>query len=128
MPRDIIELEKTLRRYLESIVLTLRPNTVAGYRCRIGLFIGYLRREHPEISCFSQLKRPHVEAWLRCLARSALRRSGRRNKILTVRAFVERIQAGTGRKRQRRLFSLPEIYLLQIDICRGLFPKRPTEL
>ena len=93
MPRDIIELEKTLRRYLESIGLTLRPNTVAGYRCRIGLFIGYLRREHPEISCFSQLKRPHVEAWLRCLARSALRRSGRRNKILTVRAFLERIQA-----------------------------------
>ena len=87
-----MKLEKTLRRYLETVALTLRSNTVGGYRCQIGLFIRYLRKKHPEISSFSQLQRPHIEAWLRCLARSALRQSARREKILKIRAFLGRIQ------------------------------------
>jgi site-specific recombinase XerD len=87
------EPEDTLRRYLEMVAATLRPSTVAGYRSQIGIFIQHLKTHHPELSTFSELERSDLQAWLRHLGRSGLRPSSRRDKIVKVRAFLERIES-----------------------------------
>lgn len=104
------QLQEALGRYLETTALTLRPNTVAGYRSEISHFIRHLRKEHPKILSFSELERSHVETWLRRLAQSGLRRSTKRGKIMKVRAFLERMQAWTWKEAPKDLpFSSEDI-------------------
>ncbi len=93
MAKKGFRLEETLGRYLETIATTLRPGTVAGYHYQIGMFIRYLKKHHRSISSFSELERHDLQAWLRHLGRGGLRPSGRRDKIIKVRAFLERIEA-----------------------------------
>ncbi len=87
------ELERTLDRFLRTITLTLRPNTVVEYRYVIALFIRFLRREHPSVSSFWNLKRQHIEAWLRHLGERELKRSTKRRSVVEVRSFLEKIRS-----------------------------------
>lgn len=86
------QLRKTQRRYLETIALTLRPNTVTDSRSATNGFLGYLEEKHPEITSFSQLERRHIEGWRRHLAARPLRPSTRRNRIIKVRSFLDALQ------------------------------------
>lgn len=86
------EFRETQRRYLDTIAVTFRPNTVIDARSAINGFIDYLEKEHPQLRSFCELERVHIEGWLRYLAKRKLRRNTRRNRILKVRSFLERIQ------------------------------------
>jgi site-specific recombinase XerD len=85
-------LEETRQKYLETIALFLRPCTVTNARTVLGNFIRYLTAHHPRVSSFSELKREHIEGWLRDLARRPLRRSTRRNMVIKLRVFLESIR------------------------------------
>ncbi len=87
------ELQETQRRYLETIVLSLRPNTVINSRSVTTGFIRYLNAKHPQVSSFSQLDRSYIEDWLRYLGSQPLRRNTRRNNIIKLRVFLETIRA-----------------------------------
>lgn len=87
------QLRETQRRYLETIALSFRPNTVINSRAATNAFIRYLGSEHPQLSSFSQLHRSHIEGWLRHLANRQLKRSTRRNFVIKARVFLETIQA-----------------------------------
>ena len=82
----------TQKRYLEMIALTLRPDTVIGARTVSGGFVRYLEEEQPEISCFSQLTRRHIDAWLLHLGRKRLKPITRRSHITKLRQFLETLR------------------------------------
>lgn len=91
---------ETYERYLETIALTRRPNTVARYRSRIADFIRHLKATHRHLRSFAQLKRRHIEGWLRYEAsrkvpttNSLLRRATRRHNVIGVRHFLEELSA-----------------------------------
>jgi len=87
------QLRETQRRYLETIALSFRPNTVINSRAATNALIRYLRSDHPQLSSFCELDRSHIEGWLRHLANRQLQRSTRRNLVIKVRVFLETIQA-----------------------------------
>lgn len=63
-----IRLPETVCRYLEIISVARRPNTVRVIGISIKNLVCFLKAHHPEVSSFSNLKRAHVENWLRQLA------------------------------------------------------------
>ncbi len=96
------QLEEVLRRYLETIALTLRPRSVARYRYLLWGFLRFLEANHAEVKSFSDLTRLHVESWLRHEATrtrkghragGTLQRSSRRNHIILLRRFLEDLSA-----------------------------------
>jgi site-specific recombinase XerD len=55
-------------RAVESIALSLAPDTVRGYRAATRHFLNYLGAHHPEVSSLDQLRRdPHILGWLSSL-------------------------------------------------------------
>ena len=88
------KLDRTVARYLELISATRRPNTVDRYRVNLRLFTRHLRNKHPRLSSFRELRRLHIEEWLRDLATKKsesarpLQTSTRRLKIIMVRCFL----------------------------------------
>jgi site-specific recombinase XerD len=93
MARKTRTLDETRNRYLKTIALSLRPHTVANSRSVIDGFIRYLRAEYPRVSSFAQVKRFHIEAWISYLGHQPLVRSTRRNRIIKLRVFFQKIQA-----------------------------------
>lgn len=93
MARKSRTLNETRNRYLETIALSLRPNTVTNSRTVIDGFIRYLKSEHPSVSSFAQVQRLHVEAWMTYLRHKGLRRNTRRNRIIKLRVFFQKIEA-----------------------------------
>ena len=93
------KLDRAVARYLELISATRRPNTVYRYRVNLRLFTRHLRNKYPRLSSFRDLRRPHIEKWLRALATKksdsgrSLQRSTRRLKITMVRRFLDDIYA-----------------------------------
>ena len=55
-------------RAVESIALSLAPDTVRAYRAATRHFLSYLGIHHPEINALDQLRRdPHILGWLSSL-------------------------------------------------------------
>jgi site-specific recombinase XerD len=55
-------------RAVESIALSLAPDTVRAYRAATRHFLNYLGVHHPEINALDQLRRdPHILGWLSSL-------------------------------------------------------------
>ncbi|MGH9650809.1 MAG: tyrosine-type recombinase/integrase, partial [Terriglobales bacterium] len=58
-------LEQIFQTRLQTLALTLRPTTVAGYRCVVRHFLAYLHTAFPQIRRLAQLRRdPHLLGWL----------------------------------------------------------------
>ena len=51
-------------RYLRIVATTLRPKSVESRASSLTLFGVWLGRQHPHIAILSQLRRPHLEAFL----------------------------------------------------------------
>jgi site-specific recombinase XerD len=113
LKRSECELIKTQQRFLERTSLSARPSTGINARTATNNFIRYLKSHYPELSCFSELARHHVEGWLRHLANQGLKRSTRRNYIIKVQGFLRKIKTW-GWKEAPRVYSF----------CRG---DRPPE-
>src|SRR5215469_9461322 len=62
-------LEQIFETHIQTLCLSLRPNTVAEYRYIGRRFFAYLRTAFPQIHCLSQLRRdPHLLSWFRWLS------------------------------------------------------------
>jgi site-specific recombinase XerD len=81
------------RRYLATIAVARRPFTVRVYRYCLTGFIRYLEALQPPVRRFADLRRCHIEAWLRSLLRYKLRAGTRRLQTIHVRRFLEDIAA-----------------------------------
>ena len=75
------------------LATTLRPNTMAGYRHTVKLFLAYLHVAFPEVRQPSQLHRdPHVLGWLEHLWKRHAQGSGRPLTSLTRAQHVIRLR------------------------------------
>jgi site-specific recombinase XerD len=62
-------LEQIFETHIQTLCLSLRPNTVAEYRYIGRRFFAYLRTAFPQVYCLSQLRRdPHLLGWFRWLS------------------------------------------------------------
>jgi site-specific recombinase XerD len=89
-----VDLDRAVERYLAAMAPTMRPDTVACYRCALSSLLRYLRQAHPDIRSFDALTRtPHVTGWLRAMAvhEPPYSVDTRRRYIYDVRLFFERI-------------------------------------
>ncbi len=88
-------LGEVLDSYLEAMKATQRPGSVRSLKSRVNIFIRYLKNQHPDCESFHDLDRPAIEGWFRYLAGRVppLRNETRREYIISVRAFLDRIHA-----------------------------------
>src|SRR4029077_5119440 len=62
-------LEQIFETHMQTLALTLRPNTVEEYRSTGRRFLAYLRPAFPQVGRLSQLRRdPHLLSWFRWLS------------------------------------------------------------
>ena len=81
-------------RAVESIALSLAPDTVRGYRAATRHFLNYLRVQHPEVSALDQLRRdPHILGWLSALRSETppLGLAAYVNKLIRLRRIFEEL-------------------------------------
>jgi hypothetical protein len=68
MPPATANLEQIFEAHIQTLALTLRPDTVSGYRGVTRRFLSYLRTTFPRVCRLSQLRRdPHLLGWFRSL-------------------------------------------------------------
>jgi site-specific recombinase XerD len=61
-------IDQILEAQIETLAITLQPNSIARYRTVTKLFTFYLRSDFPEVRHLSQLHRdPHMLGWFRWL-------------------------------------------------------------
>lgn len=81
-------------RAVESIALSLAPDTVRGYRAATRHFLNYLGAQHPEVSSLDQLRRdPHILGWLSSLRSETppLVLAAYVNKLIRLRRIFEEL-------------------------------------
>ena len=68
MSQPRLSLEEIFAAHIQTLALTLRPNTVGHYRSVASRFLSYLRAAFPRLRRLSQLRRdPHLLGWFRWL-------------------------------------------------------------
>jgi hypothetical protein len=68
MSQSTLTLEQIIEAYIQTFALTMRPETVSGYRCAVGRFLSFLRTAFPRVHRLSQLRRdPHMLGWFTAL-------------------------------------------------------------
>lgn len=85
------ELRAAQERYLQTLATSMRPRTIRQYRYALAEFQRHLESLGPEPKSFSELRRGHVEEWLKALARRRLKSGSRAKKITHLRLFFERL-------------------------------------
>ncbi len=56
-------IRNTVHRYLQQLVLSLRPSTVTQERSRLYRFFSWLAETMPEVTTVNQIKRRHIDAF-----------------------------------------------------------------
>ena len=85
-------LEEIFAAHIQTLTLTLRPNTVTDYRSVAGRFLAWLRVAFPQVRRLSQLRRdPHLLAWFRklCDQQPPLCNKTRRDYLLGLRRLLD---------------------------------------
>ena len=85
-------LEQILEAHIRTLALTLRPDTVSGYRGAARRFLSYLRTAFPQVRRLSQLRRdPHLLGWFRslCEQQPPLCNKSRANLLLCLRRLLD---------------------------------------
>jgi integrase len=96
MKRTTSSLDQIFETHLSTLALTLRPNSVADYRCVAGRFLFWLRAAFPQVCRLSQLRRdPHLLAWFRhlCEQQPPLSKQTRRCYLLGLRRMLDDLAA-----------------------------------
>ena len=84
-------LRASVDRYVALLQNALRPTTSQGYRYQLSAFVDFLKTNYPEVRSFVDLRRdPHIESWLRFLARKdpPYCNTTRRGHLFRVRRFL----------------------------------------
>ena len=96
MPPSTPSLEQIFQAHIQTLALTLRPDTVSGYRGVTRRFLSYLRAAFPRVRRLSQLRRdPHLLGWFRslCQEQPPLSNKTRINLLLCLRRLLEDLAA-----------------------------------
>jgi site-specific recombinase XerD len=96
MPPATPSLEQIFEAHIQTLALTLRPDTVRGYRGATRRFLSYLRAAFPRVRRLSQLRRdPHLLGWFRslCERNPPLSNIFRINLLLCLRRLLEDLAA-----------------------------------
>jgi site-specific recombinase XerD len=96
MPPSTSSLEQIFEAHIQTLALTLRPDTVGGYRGVTRRFLSYLRASFPRVRRLSQLRRdPHLLGWFRslCEEQPPLSNKTRINLLLCLRRLLEDVAA-----------------------------------
>jgi site-specific recombinase XerD len=91
MPPPDASLEQIFQAHIQTLALTLRPGTVAGYRGAAQRFLSDLRAAFPQVRQLPELRRdPHLLAWFRglCEQQPPLCHQTRRNYLLCLRRLL----------------------------------------
>lgn len=68
MSHSRLTIEQILAQQIDTLALSLRPGSIAGYRAAVRNFLKHLRAAFPQVQQLSQLRRdPHLTAWFRSL-------------------------------------------------------------
>jgi site-specific recombinase XerD len=96
MPPATPSLEQIFQTHIQTLALTLRPDTVSGYRGATRRFLSHLRAAFPRVRRLSQLRRdPHLLGWFRslCEQQPPLSNKFRINLLLCLRRLLEDLAA-----------------------------------
>ncbi len=96
MPLTTHSLEQIFEAHIQTLALTLRPDTVGGYRGVTRRFLTYLRAAFPRVRRLNQLRRdPHLLGWFRslCEQQPPLSNRTRINLLLCLRRLLEDLAA-----------------------------------
>jgi site-specific recombinase XerD len=111
-------LEEIFDTHIQTLALTLRRDTVAGYRCAARRFLVYLRAAFPQVHRLSDLRRdPHILGWFRslCDQQPPLCNKTRADYLLALRRLLHDLAANG--------------HPIQPDLIRQQdFPPQPTYL
>lgn len=89
-------LEAILDGPIQTLALTLRPNTIHGYRATARCFLAYLRAAHPDLGQLADLRRdPHLLGWFRslCDRQPPLSNRTRWGHLLLLRRLLDHLAA-----------------------------------
>jgi site-specific recombinase XerD len=85
MPSSTAELEPIFQSHIQTLALTLRPQTIRNYRGAARRFLSYLRTAHPQLRHLSQIRRnPHLLGWMRSLCEQQPPLSNRSRILLLI--------------------------------------------
>jgi integrase len=89
------QLAVTACRYLDQIEVSLRPNTVLKTDQVLAGFCRHLVASHPEVGCFAQVERAHIETFKLALtarrtANGPLKANTLRSHLGLVKVFLDR--------------------------------------
>lgn len=96
MPPTTPRLEQIFEDHIQTLALTLRPDTVSGYRGVTRRFLSFLRTAFPRVHRLRQLRRdPHLLGWFRslCEEQPLLSNRTRINLLLCLRRLLEDLAA-----------------------------------
>jgi site-specific recombinase XerD len=96
MPLPAHSIEQIFEAHIQTLALTLRPDTVSGYRGVTRRFLSHLRTTSPRLRRLSQLCRdPHLLAWFQslCEEQPTLSNKTRINLLLCLRRLLEDLAA-----------------------------------
>ena len=91
-------LEQIFETHMQTLALTLRPNTVEEYRSTGRRFLAYLRTAFPQVGRLSQLRRdPHLLSWFRLLSEQQppLGNATRFNYLIRLRRLLHDLTANS---------------------------------
>lgn len=89
-------LEAILEAHIQTLALTLRPNTIHGYRATARCFLAYLHTLHPDLHQLCDLRRdPHLLGWFRslCDRQPPLSNRSRWGHLLLLRRLLDNLAA-----------------------------------
>jgi hypothetical protein len=78
------QLAVSMRRYLDQLAVSLRPNSVADANTTLRIFAGFPTSQDPHLTAVADIGRSHVEAYKSWLAT----RAGRGGKPLSLTPSV----------------------------------------
>src|SRR5213592_2624308 len=96
MSQSASSLEEIFETHIQTLALTLRPDTVSGYRGAARRFLSFLRSDFPGVRRLSQLRRdPHLLGWLGSLCQQPqpLSNKTRANLLLCLRRLLDDLTA-----------------------------------
>jgi len=85
MPSPPSSFEQIFQAHIQTLALTLRPQTIRNYRGAARRFLAYLRTTFPNLRRLSQLRRdPHLLHWFRSLCQQQPPLSNRSRILLLI--------------------------------------------
>jgi site-specific recombinase XerD len=117
-------IDQIFQAHIESLAITLQPNTIYGYRSTAKLFVYYLRSDFPHVRRLSQLRRdPHLLGWFRwlCDQRPPLCSLSRMHHLVRLRRLFNDL-AANGHRIQPDLIRLADLPRVPKHLPRALSP------